>query len=74
MTRIISVSDDAYERLKRMKGEDSFSRAIIKLTEPREKKTLLEIIETWGPDEEFAKKVEEAHAQVRKMKFRRFDL
>lgn len=35
MTKIISLSDDAYERLKRMKGKDSFSKAVLRLTESK---------------------------------------
>ena len=74
MTKIISVSDEAYERLKRMKGKESFSKAILGLTEPRKRRTFYEIMEAWSPDEGFAKSVEEASAQVRKMKFRRAEL
>jgi len=74
MAKVIAVSDDAYEKLKRIKGSDSFSKAIIRLMEPKKRRTLLEIVESWGPDEEFARKIEEAHAQVRKMKFRRVEL
>lgn len=34
MTKIISLSDNAYERLKKMKqGKDSFSDVILRLTE-----------------------------------------
>ncbi|HLC79318.1 MAG TPA: hypothetical protein VJG83_02700 [archaeon] len=38
-------------------------------TEPK-KKTLLEIVQSRRPDEEFAKKIDEAHSQARKMKSR----
>lgn len=32
MTKIISISDNAYEKLKKMKNEKSFSEIIIELT------------------------------------------
>ncbi len=38
------------------------------------KKTFFEIIESWEPDEEFARCIEEASAQVRKMNFKRVKL
>ncbi len=74
MAKVIAVSDEAYERLKRMKGSDSFSKAILGLTEPKKRKTFYEIMEAWKPDEKFAKCVEEAYTQVRKMNLKRVEL
>ena len=31
MTKIISISDEAYEKLSLMKGQDSFTRIILKI-------------------------------------------
>lgn len=42
MTKVISLSDNAYERLKRLKeGKDSFSDVVIRFTEGAHKKIAL---------------------------------
>lgn len=38
MTKIISVSDEAYERLKRIKGDRSFTKVVLDLTERKRRK------------------------------------
>ncbi|HZX20729.1 MAG TPA: antitoxin VapB family protein [archaeon] len=73
MTKVISVSDEAYERLSRIKGRDSFTGTIMRLTKPR-KKNLLDVVKSWEPDEELARNIEEAGRRLRKAKLRRFDL
>lgn len=35
MTKIISLSDEAYSKLKAMKGKRSFSKTVVSLMEPR---------------------------------------
>jgi predicted CopG family antitoxin len=37
MTKIISISDEAYEKLKRRKGNASFTKAILSLLESRKR-------------------------------------
>ena len=74
MTKVISVSDEAYERLSRIKGRDSFTGTILRLTNPKKKKTLLDVVREMKPNEELARNTDEAIKTLRKMKFRRFDL
>ena len=54
-TKTISITIEAYERLKREKLEgESFSDVIIRLTE-KNKKDLLEFAGAWKEDEEIEK-------------------
>ena len=77
MTKVISVSDEAYDRLKREKREnDSFSKAIIRLTEPAGKKNdILTFVKSINPSvrERLAKNVEDAYKKMRKLKFKRVE-
>ncbi len=62
MTKIISLSDEAYEKLSRLKGKDSFSKTILRLLENR--KPLSAYAGIWKDprfDEIFEKILEERH-------------
>lgn len=56
MTRVISLSDEAYDTLKRLKQpEESFSKVVIRILkkEKQEKKSILDLFGKWpGPKEE----------------------
>ena len=52
MTKIISLSDEAYDRLKSIKGEKSFTKIVIELTEPRQKRSLLDYASVWKDNPE----------------------
>jgi len=57
--KTLTVSEEAYEALARMKKErESFTEAILRLTEKREKGTLLDYVRSLEPDEEFAEELE----------------
>jgi len=73
-TKTISISDDAYDRLKRLKGSSnmSFSEVIIKYTPA--KKKLSEIIMEIGPNPELAGAIEKASREMRKAKLREYDM
>ncbi len=48
MTKIISLSDEAYARLKALKGTDkSFTKVVIELTEPKKPKLLSDYAGIW---------------------------
>lgn len=48
MTKVISLSDAAYDRLFRLKkGKESFSEVVIRLTEKERKRSLLDYAGTW---------------------------
>jgi predicted CopG family antitoxin len=73
MTKIISISDSAYKRLKKIKNENSFSEVIMGLTE-RPEKRLLDIVLSRPSDEDFAKNLEAAYkrrrtANIKKVNF-----
>ncbi|GEM_PF-493050 len=72
-TRTISISDDAYERLSRLKGPSnmSFSEVILKYTP--QKKKLSEILKEFGPNPALASSIEEASREMRKASMREVD-
>ncbi len=72
-TRTISISDDAYERLSRLKGSSkmSFSEVILKFT-PHKKK-LSEILKEFGPNPALADSVAEASREMRRSSMRKVD-
>jgi predicted CopG family antitoxin len=57
--RTLTVSDEAYNALYKMKKErESFTETILRLTKQTEKGTLLDYIRTLEPDDEFANTLE----------------
>jgi len=72
-TRTISISDDAYERLSRLKGSSkmSFSEMILKYTPP--KKKLSEILKEFGPNPALAASFAEASREMRRSSMRKVD-
>lgn len=67
MTKIISLSDEAYERLKRIKGNRSFTKVVLDLTEGR-KRSPLDFAGMWRDkpemDEIFKQILEERHKRI----------
>jgi len=56
MVKVISLSNDAYDRLKRRKAENkSFSDVIVELTEKKEKRPLSELFGILKDDPETIK-------------------
>jgi predicted CopG family antitoxin len=57
--RTLTISDEAYNALSKMKKErESFTETILRLTKRTEKGTLLDYIKTLEPDEELASTLE----------------
>ncbi|KUG20245.1 MAG: antitoxin [Methanomicrobiaceae archaeon] len=69
-TRTISISDDAYERLSRLKGSSNmrFSEVILKYTPP--KKRLSDILREFGPNPALADSVADASREMRRSSMR----
>ena len=60
MTKVISISENAYKALRRLKGQgESFSDVVVRITKNVEPKSLLEYAGTWTGDD-----MEEAFKQV----------
>ncbi|MFQ6061183.1 MAG: antitoxin VapB family protein [Thermoplasmata archaeon] len=58
MTKTISLSDDAYARLAKLKKEgESFSDVVIKLSEQATKVSPLDAFGSWKGDEKEARKL-----------------
>ena len=68
MTRVISISDSAYEELVSLKeNNESFSKVVLKLASKEKKKSILEFAGKWnGSNEEldsiFKKILKERHS------------
>ena len=70
MTKIISISDEAYDRLKKMKNERSFSEIIIELTFEKSSDNLMKFTESLSKEE--ANKIKKGIYNERKISPRRF--
>lgn len=70
MTKIISISDEAYDRLKKMKNELSFSKIIIELTFAKTKDNLMKFAGALSKEE--AEKIKKEIYRERKLSSRRF--
>ncbi|MCK9277398.1 MAG: antitoxin [Methanoculleus sp.] len=64
-TRTISISDEAYERLSRLKGLSEMSLSEVILMFTPQKKKLSEIMREIGPDYELADAIEKASKEMR---------
>ncbi len=70
MTKIISISDDAYEKLKGLKNERSFSEIIIELTIEKNKDNIMKFAGSLTNKE--AEKIKKEIYEERKVISRRF--
>ena len=69
--KTITVSEEAYKALARMKGEkESFTEAILRIARKREEGTLLDFLKSVKPDEEFAAILEEVIKERRTISLR----
>lgn len=73
MVKVISLSNEAYEKLKKMKEDKSFSESIIELIENKknEKKNIMEFCGIWADDDKYWKNFKkEIRKNRNKMKLR----
>ncbi len=70
MTKIISISDEAYENLKKIKDEKSFSQIIIEITQEKSQDKLRKFVGSITKSE--AEKITKNIYKERKIKSRRF--
>ena len=69
-TRTISINDEAYDRLFRLKSNSnlSFSEVILKFTPP--KRALTDVLREFGPNPELADAIEQASTKMRQARMR----
>jgi len=70
MTKVISISDEAYEKLSRMKNDKSFSKIIVELVIDKSKDDLMQFAGLLTSHE--AEKIKEGIYHDRKDSSRRF--
>ncbi|MFB3766612.1 MAG: antitoxin VapB family protein [Methanotrichaceae archaeon] len=72
-TKTITITEEAYERLKSRKGESQSFSDVILQNFPAKRK-LSEILAEIGRDDELADKIEAASSEMRQSKMRKVDL
>ena len=55
MVKVVSLSNEAYEKLKALKRNMSFSETIIEIIGKKEKKSLMDFFGIWKEDDEYWK-------------------
>ena len=70
MTRVISISDEAYGRLKKLKNEMSFSEVIVELTVEKSENNLMKFTGLLTNEE--AEKIKKDIYEERKTQSKRF--
>ncbi|MFH1400528.1 MAG: antitoxin VapB family protein [Nanoarchaeota archaeon] len=71
MTRVISLSDDAYDILKDLKRKDeSFSQVVRRLTADEKKKSLMDVFGIAKDDADFIRNLEKSLAARKDFKVR----
>jgi len=51
MTKVISLSDEAYEELRKIKGNLSFSKIVIRVIKEKKKENIMDFAGKWENDE-----------------------
>jgi predicted CopG family antitoxin len=76
MTKIISITDEAYIRLSNLKkGKESFTDVVLKLTEKEKKRSLLDFAGAWkGEKEEMTRIFDEIKKERENIKTRDIEL
>lgn len=66
MTKTVSLSDDAYHRLKNLKGPgESFSEVVLRVTGEGQRRSPLQALGTWAGDPEEARGIFDAVLEER---------
>lgn len=76
MVKVISLSDEAYRRLKARKGDKSFSEVVLELDESgKKKKSILDFYGIWKDDaDEWEKIKKKIYEDRKKFKLREVKL
>ena len=74
MSKLVSLSDKAYEKLSKMKkSNESFSDIVLKLAENKKKKSIMHLAGIWKTDKEMDKIFEKVLADRHKTMYREKD-
>ena len=76
MVKVISLSDEAYKKLKALKGDGSFSEIVVNIVEEREakKKDVMEFAGIWKNDKEWDGIKKKIYEDRKKFKLRTYKL
>ena len=66
MVKVISLSNEAYEKLKFLKGTRSFSEAVVELVGNKRKKNITEFVGIWADRKEEVDKMKKMIEKDRK--------
>src|SRR5437667_12252608 len=73
--KTLTISEEAYNALARIKGRDeSFTKAILRLTKKKAAGNLLDYVRSFSPDEELAYAVEKVLEKRGKLRLRSHEL
>jgi len=70
MVKVISISDEAYNELRKIDEEKSFSEIVIEIVREKKKKTLRELAGSWSKED--ADRIKKELYDERKIPSRRF--
>lgn len=70
MTKVISISDEAYELLSKLKKDNSFSKVIIEMVWEKRYKDIMKLAGAWSNED--AEKVKKMIYEDKKLPSRRF--
>ena len=71
MTKVISISDEAYSELAKLKAAKSFSKVILELTRIQRKERLMEFAGSWNDKD--AESIKKEISDERRIYSRRFE-
>ena len=66
MVKVISLSNEAYEKLKALKSGKSFSEVVIELVGNKRRKNIMELFGVWAEDADEWNKIENKIYEDRK--------
>ena len=66
MVKVISLSNEAYNKLRAIKGNRSFSELVINIMEKKNKKTLMDFYGIWADKKEEVEKMKKMIEDDRK--------
>ncbi len=74
MVKVVTISDESYNELRKWKGNKSFSETILRLAKTRKNKDILEFFRNLKKNDELADAIEEVYKERRFRKLKRVTL